>query len=240
MNLNFLYLLTLVFGLACSATATRAEQNNLSSDFDSELRKSPLGAELLADVSRIGKGNLSVSIVDIETGAGIGINPDAKLPLYSVYKVPIAIAVLRQVETGKLALNEPTSVTREHVAPGVPSNTARWAKVPLTKTIRELIDLSIIESDNTSTDKLLELVGGPAAVTDTMRALGFSGIHVESNVKDMIASKEQLNNGSASDITALIGCSSQRRDPETRHESCLVCRNAERTYGSQALTGRRA
>ncbi len=89
-------------------------------------------------------------------------------------------------------------------APGVKANSDLWLK-PSDRTVRELLEFSIVRSDNTSSDKMLELVGGPAVVTERMRALGLSNIEVRSNVRDFLKSKDaHPNTGSPADLARLL------------------------------------
>jgi len=44
--------------------------------------------------------------------------------------------------------------------------------------VRELLELAMLESDNTAADALLKLVGGPAVVERRLRAMGFQTINV--------------------------------------------------------------
>jgi len=54
-------------------------------------------------------------------------------------------------------------------------------------TLRDLLHLMIIVSDNAATDIILEAVGGPAAVTATMRELGLNGIRVDRTIGELLA-----------------------------------------------------
>ena len=51
---------------------------------------------------------------------------------------------------------------------------------------RALIDPMITRSDNTATDVLLRLVGGPSAVQDHMRALDNDGIRVDRTLRELL------------------------------------------------------
>ena len=88
---------------------------------------------------------------------------------------------------------------------GTRANSELWLK-PSDRTIRELLEFSIARSDNTSSDKLLELVGGPAALTERMRALGLNRIEVRSNVRQFLKDRDAAhpNTGSASDLARLL------------------------------------
>ena len=94
-------------------------------------------------------------------------------------------------------------VTPEDVAPGSQFNTDLWRK-PVEKTVAELLELSIVRSDNTSSDKLLQLVGGPAAVTQRMRSLGFANINIHYTVREFAARRDKANTGTATDLAHLL------------------------------------
>jgi len=107
---------------------------------------------------------VGVAVIHVESGGEAAFQAERQLPLYSVFKLPLAVAVLREAEAGRLRLDQKVRVTPEEIVPGWQGNTDLWRK-PVERTITELLELSIMRSDNTSSDKLLRLVGGPAAVT---------------------------------------------------------------------------
>lgn len=148
-------------------------------------------------------GDFGVAVIHVETGRTVLIEGAKQLPLYSVFKLPLAVAVLKDVEAKKLLLNRKVRVTPEDVTPGSQFNTDLWRK-PVEKTVAELLELSIVRSDNTSSDKLLQLVGGPAAVTQQMRSLGFANINIQYTVREFAARRDRPNTGTASDLADLL------------------------------------
>ena len=124
-------------------------------------------------------------------------------PLYSVFKLPLAVAVLKNVEERQLVLEKKVRVTPDDVAPGSEFNTDLWRK-PGEKTVAELLEFSIMRSDNTSSDKLLEQVGGPGAVTRRMRELGFKNIDIQYTTREFAAHRDKPNTGTASDLAHLL------------------------------------
>jgi beta-lactamase class A len=164
-------------------------------------------AELAARLKEIcGKagGRCGVAVVHVETGHGADFEGETPLPLYSVFKLPLAVEVLKEVEAGKLSLDQKVHVEPEEAAPGVKSNSDLWLK-PSDRTVRELMEFSIMRSDNTSSDKLLELVGGPEAVTRRMRALGLQSIEVRASTKEFLKNPgAHPNTGTPADIARLL------------------------------------
>ena len=164
-----------------------------------------LAARLKAICERAG-GRCGVAVTHVETGRSAAFEGDTPLPLYSVFKLPLAVAVLKEVEEGRLQIDQKVRVEPEEAAPGVKSNSDLWLKAS-DRTIRELLEFSIVRSDNTSSDKMLELVGGPEAVTRRMRALGLQNIEVRATVKEFLKSEGREahpNTGAASDLARLL------------------------------------
>jgi beta-lactamase class A len=159
--------------------------------------------ERLKTLCSSASGDFGVAVIHVETGRTALIEGAKQLPLYSVFKLPLAVAVLKDVEQKRLLLDKKVRVTPEDVTPGSQFNTDLWRK-PSEKTVAELLELSIVRSDNTSSDKLLQLVGGPAAVTQQMRSLGFANINIQHTVREFAARRDQPNTGNASDLAHLL------------------------------------
>jgi beta-lactamase class A len=141
----------------------------------------------------------------VETGRTLEVQGRRPLPLYSVFKLPLAVAVLKEAEEGRLRLDQKVRVTPAEVVPGSAENAGLWP-APADRTIRELMELSIVRSDNTSSDKLLELAGGPGALTRRLAALGIAGITIRQSVREFLAARARPhpNTGSALDLARLL------------------------------------
>src|SRR3954469_13778688 len=122
----------------------------------------PALQERISQVAKRGGSRIGVSPVHVESGRTIALSGDQSFPLYSVVKLPLAVAVLKDIEGGSVRLDQKISVSAEDVVAGSPGNTGRWEKAPMTVSVRELLEFALVNSDNTSCDKLLQLIGGPA------------------------------------------------------------------------------
>src|ERR1041384_2594717 len=164
---------------ACAKPITTAESVKTNESPSPVASVDPELERRLKTICDGAQGTVGLSVVHIESGKTISINGSSQLPLYSVFKLPLAIAVLKDIEENRLQLDQKIHVTPAEIVPGAPENTALWQK-PVDRTIEELIEFSISRSDNTSSDKLLQLVGGPARVTERMRSLGFQNLDIHS------------------------------------------------------------
>jgi len=163
-----------------------------------------LAARLEEICGRAG-GRCGVAVVHVETGRGAAFEGDTPLPLYSVFKLPLAVEVLKEVGEGKLSLDQKVKVEPEETVPGTEENSALWRKSS-ERPLGELLEYSIARSDNTSTDKMLELVGGPDVVTRRMRALGLQKIEVRSSAREFLKDRDAAhpNTGAAEDLARLL------------------------------------
>lgn len=162
-----------------------------------------LAARLKSICEKAG-GRCGVAVMHVESGRGAAFEGATSLPLYSVFKLPLAVTVLKEVEEGRLSLDQKVRVEPAETVPGTEENSALWRQ-PSERPLRELLEFSIARSDNTSTDKMLELVGGPEVVTRRMRALSLNHIEVRSTVKEFLKSRDSHpNTGAPDDLARLL------------------------------------
>ena len=123
-------------------------------------------------------GIVGVSAMHIETGRRVALNGDMRFPMASVYKLPIALQLLHRVDRGELRLSDQITLSEHDFRPGHSPITDFANNKPVTLTVERLLELMLGESDNSASDALLRLAGGPAAVTARLRALNIAGIDI--------------------------------------------------------------
>ncbi len=115
-----------------------------------------------------------------------------KLPMMSVFKFPLAMAVLHQVNEGNLSLNQIISIS----AQVMPLNTysPMRDKFPngVKINIAELIHYAVAESDNIATDVLIDLIGGTTAIEDYLFSIGMKGIAIKCNEAELHEDEKNL------------------------------------------------
>jgi len=109
------------------------------------------------------------------------LNPDGHPPMQSVFKLPLGVAILHQVEQGKFTLDQPIRfLPSDRIQPGSYSPLQdKYPNANVDVPLRELIRLSVNLSDNAAADTLLRLLGGTAALQKYMDSLGVQGFHIE-------------------------------------------------------------
>jgi len=129
-------------------------------------------------IIRSARGELGVGLIHVDTGARISINGDQRFPMASVYKLPIAVELLAQVAQGKLTLDREVFVAPSDIR-ACCTLSRRHPRGGITLPVRELLELMMVESDNTAADAVLKLVGGPPMVQRRLRSLGYQNISVD-------------------------------------------------------------
>ena len=182
------------------------------------------------------QGSVGVALVHVETGQSVSVNGNTAFPLYSVFKLPLAIAVLKDVEANRLKVDQIVHVTPQDIVPGAPDNTALWRE-PVDRTIAQLIEVSIARSDNTSTDKLIQLIGGPARVTEQMRALGLNSLDIHSTISEFAKTLQNPNTGSAGDLVNLLSQLQQGKVLQPAQSQLLIGFMRRATTGLKRIRG---
>jgi len=133
----------------------------------------------LAPIAATAPGVVGVSIVHLESGRRAGIRDSVAFPMQSTFKLPVALAVCAAIDRGTLAFGTPIRLRRQDMSPGVSLLAERHPNGGVRMTVRSLLDLMLVESDNTACDALLQRIGGPAAVTAWLREHGITDMRVD-------------------------------------------------------------
>ena len=126
-----------------------------------------------------------IYIKSIETGEEIAIDADRQMDTMSVIKIPLMVEVFEQIKAGKLSLSEKYTLTAEDVRPG--TGIMRSLDAGAVITLKDLITLMNIVSDNTATDVLFKKVGGIEPVNARMKALGLTATRATGPTSDWFA-----------------------------------------------------
>jgi len=147
--------------------------------------------EQIGLISRAARGRVGAAVMLLETGETVDFNGERHFPMQSVYKLPIGMTVLRQVDARVLGLDEKVRVEVSDLVPAKAYSPIR-DKYPkgVELSVRELLRYMMVESDGTASDVLLRLAGGPRRVNEFLRGLGVDGVVVAATEKEEVAGGE--------------------------------------------------
>lgn len=134
-----------------------------------------------AEIAASAGGVTGVSALHLESGTGASLHGHERFPMASVFKLPLAIALLARVDRGALRLDESVALGPSDIRPGGGGGTIaeRAPAGGIALSIGELLEAMLVSSDNTAADALLPLAGGGAAITAQLDAVGLSDIRID-------------------------------------------------------------
>ncbi|HVF59225.1 MAG TPA: serine hydrolase [Thermoanaerobaculia bacterium] len=166
-------------------------------------------------------GTVAVAYYDLGTGATV--LRDARLSLHaaSTMKVPVMLALFREVDRGALRRDQPVPVKNEFASiadgsafaldPAEDGDPELYEALGDTRPLEELMRRMIVRSSNLATNLLIELAR-PERVMELMRTLGARDIRVLRGVEDEKAYEAGLNNTTtAYDLMLVLRAIAERR-----------------------------
>jgi len=142
-------------------------------------------ARLESNIQRITRSvnaTWGIYIKCLETGEEIAINADRQMDTMSVIKIPLMAEAFRQIEAGKFSLSDRVTLTDAAKRPG--TGIIRSLDAGANLTIKDLLTLMIIVSDNTATDLIYDKVGGVEPVNRLMAEWGLNSIRAPGTADD--------------------------------------------------------
>lgn len=166
-----------------------------------KLKLDLLNREVAAIAKRARPGALGMALMNLESGETFLHLGERPFPMQSVFKLPLAAAVLAEVDARRLVLHEPFVLAEDQLSPQHSPIATAW---PARRdySARELLEATVVDSDNTAADVLMKRIGGPGAVTAWLEARRISGVRVDRYERDL-----------ARDVYGMPSFRPQWRDP---------------------------
>ncbi|MES1263156.1 MAG: class A beta-lactamase [Peristeroidobacter soli] len=127
---------------------------------------------------RVG-GRLGVHALDSQSGKRWGIDDNSRFAMASTFKLPLAAALLWQVDHKAFTLDHSLGIKATDILPNSPAVEAKLAAGLDAMTIRELCGAVVVQSDNAAANVLLNGIGGPTAFNQFMRTIGDEVTHLD-------------------------------------------------------------
>ncbi|AZV56604.1 serine hydrolase [Clostridium sp. AWRP] len=136
------------------------------------------------------KLNCAFVIENLKTGEKIAYNENIVVPSASLIKIPIMMEILNQVKEGKLSLKQRITV-EDNVK--VPFSILNLLESGNSYTLKDVITLMIIQSDNTAANILMDLAGMDN-VNNYVKNLEIKNTVLQRKMMDSQARKEGREN----------------------------------------------
>lgn len=144
---------------------------------------------LKKEILQITKGKnatVAVSVLDFGNDKSVHVNGNKKLPMLSVFKFHIALAVLNEVDQGKLNLDKKIFIKKSDLLENTWSPIReRFPEGNIEMPLGLLIKYTVAESDNNGCDILLKLIGGTETVQKFINSKGIRNFTIKVNEEQM-------------------------------------------------------
>jgi beta-lactamase class A len=117
------------------------------------------------------KGHSGIYLKHVESGKEIAVDADKIFPLGSVFKIPLMVEVFRQVDSRLIAMDEKLKLESKNMVIG--SGILQYLTPGLELTVKDLLTLMIVATDNTASEMLWKRVG-IQSVNMLIRELGLA------------------------------------------------------------------
>ncbi len=206
----------------------------MASNANNELRNQ------IGQISQAAQGRVGVTATVLKTGESVTLNGDQQFPMQSVYKFPIAMAVLAQIDQGKLRLEQQVRVEASDFVSDLQHSPIRDENPQgVELSLAELLKYMVSESDGTACDVLLKLVGGPEVVTQYLRNLGINSIVVGNTEKEIGQDKavQYRNYATPDGAVALLRALHEGQGLSESSQALLLQLMTETPTGLQRIKG---
>jgi beta-lactamase class A len=166
---KFALLAISVFVLSCT---TEKPDNNLRTD--------------ISTISQSAKGTVGIALMNLEDGDTLTYNGSYHSPMQSVFKFPIAMAILNKVDSRMLSLDQQIHISKEQMTPKTWSPIRdKYPDGNIDMSIRDLLGYVVSQSDNVACDVLLQTLGGPKQVENYLHNIGVKDIAIVATEAEM-------------------------------------------------------
>jgi beta-lactamase class A len=130
-------------------------------------------------------GDVGVALRVVESEDTLSYHGKHPFPMQSVYKFPLALMVLKQVDEGKLKLDQNIYLARQDYFETHSPLMSKYSEADEETTLREVLQFTVSQSDNVGCDLLFRFVGGPKKVDQFVHGLGIKDMAILNTEREM-------------------------------------------------------
>lgn len=173
-------------------SAKQPQKSNPTVAVNQMAQRAIMQIELIAD-----RADCEVGVAAWRLGAehaALLLNSNVPFPMASTFKIAVACRILEQFDAGQLALTDLIPIPEDM---RVPSSiiSERFIHPGIALSIHNLLQVMLDDSDNSATDVLMELAGGPEAVSAALRRWGIEGQTIHRDTRGLLRDFYELEDG---------------------------------------------
>ena len=132
------------------------------------------------------KADIGVAIYGFENKDTLSINGNKHFPMQSVFKFHIALAVLNEVDKGRLSLDQEVYIKHSDLLLKIWSPLREdFPNGDIKLRLSEILSYTVSKSDNNGCDILLRLIGGVKTVQNYIDSLGLKDFSIQASEEEM-------------------------------------------------------
>jgi len=144
------------------------------------------------------EGNYSFYFEDLKSGYTYGFNEYVKMPAAGCIKVPIAMALMKEIENGSITLDDKVNIGDEDKVSGFFGIIHEFSDRDYT--IKELLIAMLIQSDNTAACKIINTIGIDK-VNSIIKDMGLNSTKVNKYPSNIKLNDDQENITTSYDLS---------------------------------------
>ncbi|SMY35440.1 class A beta-lactamase [Photobacterium andalusiense] len=113
-------------------------------------------------------GTVAVAVYNANTNTSWSYHGEQRVPMMSTFKTLACADLLHQADTQRIDLNQAITIKQSDILSYAPVTTNRVGK---SMTLAQLCNATMLTSDNTAANLVLNNIGGPKSVTQFIRTL---------------------------------------------------------------------
>jgi beta-lactamase class A len=147
-------------------------------------QKADLRQKIKAIASTV-DGQVGVAIMNLSSKDTLLYNTNGIFAMQSVYKFPLALAVLTKVDEGRLKLDQKIKLTKANLLPNTWSPLREKYPNGGEVTLQEVLMYTVTHSDNNGCDILFKLMKGTKNVDRFVKSIGVAEMAIEATEEEM-------------------------------------------------------
>ena len=187
------------------------------------------------------RGTVSVACSLPGTALNCDLNPHAHPPMQSVFKLPLAMTMLHQIEKGRHSLDEPVRFMPEDlILPHAYSPLQdKYPDAGVELRLRDVMQWTVGLSDNAASEILLRVVGGPRVVDEYIASLGVAGFQMQDGEQGLHREMAAQYRNWVEAYSSSAVAAAHRRRPYADARACEAAAGVDEADGPDASTERR-
>jgi len=140
----------------------------------------------LENIAKDARGAVGVSLLYKASGRRLSLHGKEHFPMQSVFKFPLALTILHDVDNGRFSLDQNIHINQKDWAQKIWSplrDSLHGQSADLT--LRTLLRYTVSNSDNSGCDILFKLAGGTHVVNDFIHSMGIRDIAIVATEEEM-------------------------------------------------------